>query len=230
MVFAKRPKSLPLRRDKYDIVVHLSNRAIKRCQIMGKRKLILAGVALALLVGIAGYFLGRSSSPTDTTTTEDAQNMSTKYDLSTDQDGLSKALATLTMENGDVIQIRFYTNDAPNTVKRITSLINEGFYNGIIFHRVVPGFVAQAGDPSGTGSSGSGVKLKAEFNSRKHVRGILSMARTSDPNSADSQFFIMLADHPYLDGQYTIFGKIVNGIEAIDRIKQGDKIKSFTIE
>ena len=125
---------------------------------------------------------------------------------------------------------RFYTNDAPNTVARITQLISEGYYNGIIFHRVVPGFVVQAGDPTGTGAGGSGVKLKAEFNSRKHVKGILSMARTQDPNSADSQFFIMLGTSQHLDNQYTIFGKVVEGLEAVDTIRQGDKIKTMTIE
>ncbi len=152
------------------------------------------------------------------------------FDLSVDSEGLSKAVATLTLEKGGVIKWRFYTNDAPNTVARITTLIAEGFYNGIIFHRVVPGFVAQAGDPTGSGAGGSGVKLKAEFNSRKHVKGILSMARTSDPNSADSQFFIMLGTSPHLDNQYTIFGKVVEGLDVVDTIKQGDKIKSFTIE
>jgi cyclophilin family peptidyl-prolyl cis-trans isomerase len=152
------------------------------------------------------------------------------YDLSPDSDGLSKAVATMTLEKGGVLKFRFFPNEAPNTVKRITQLISEGFYNGIIFHRVVPGFVVQAGDPTGTGTSGSGVKQKAEFNKHKHVEGILSMARTSDPNSADSQFFIMLGTHPHLDGQYTVFGKTIEGVELVKTIKQGDKIKSWTIE
>jgi peptidylprolyl isomerase len=129
-----------------------------------------------------------------------------------------------------VIKWRFFTIDAPNTVKRIAQLISVGFYNGIIFHRVVPGFVVQAGDPTGTGTSGSGVKLKAEFNQHKHVPGIVSMARTADPNSADSQFFIMLGAAPHLDGQYTVIGKVVEGLENVEKISQGDKIKTFVIQ
>ena len=152
------------------------------------------------------------------------------YDLTPDAEGLSKAVATMTLDNGAVLKFRFYTEDAPNTVKRITQLISEGYYDGIKFHRVVPGFVVQAGDPTGTGSGGSGVKLKAEFNARKHVPGILSMARTADPNSADSQFFIMTGTHPHLDNQYTVFGMQIEGYDAVPKIKQGDKIKSWTIE
>jgi cyclophilin family peptidyl-prolyl cis-trans isomerase len=135
------------------------------------------------------------------------------------------------MEKGDVIKIRFYTNDAPNTVKRIAELISTGFYNGITVHRVEPGFVVQAGDPTGTGAGGSGQKLKAEFNSHKHEPGVLSMARIpSDPDSADSQFFIMLGISPQLDGQYTTFGKVVDGFPNVLNIQRGDKIKSFTIQ
>ncbi|MGZ3670182.1 MAG: peptidylprolyl isomerase [Bdellovibrionota bacterium] len=152
------------------------------------------------------------------------------YDLTVQPDGMSKAVATLTMENGAVVKVRFFPQDAPNTVKRIAELIAQGFYNGIVVHRVVPGFVVQAGDPTGTGAGGSGVKLKAEFNSRKHEPGILSMARTDDPDSADSQFFIMLGASPQLDGKYTIFGKVIEGFDNVPKIKQGEKIKTFTIQ
>ncbi len=152
------------------------------------------------------------------------------FDLSTDTEGLSKAIAIMTLETGGVLKFKFFTNEAPNTVKRITQLISEGYYDGIKFHRVVPGFVVQAGDPTGTGSGGSGMKLKAEFNKHKHVPGILSMARTSDPNSADSQFFIMTGTHPHLDGQYTVFGMQIEGYEFVEKIKQGDKIKTWTIQ
>jgi peptidylprolyl isomerase len=127
-------------------------------------------------------------------------------------------------------ELRFWPNEAPNTSKRIAELISQGFYNGIIFHRVVPGFVVQAGDPTGTGAGGSGVKLHPEFNSHKHELGVWSMARTQDPESADSQFFIMLGAAPSLDGQYTAFGKVIEGMENVQKIKQGDKIKSFTIQ
>jgi cyclophilin family peptidyl-prolyl cis-trans isomerase len=156
--------------------------------------------------------------------------MSANFDLTPDAEGLSKAVATMTLESGGVVKWRFFTNDAPNTVRRISQLVGEGFYNGIIFHRVVPGFVVQAGDPTGLGSGGSGVKLNAEFNSHKHVSGIVSMARTNDPNSADSQFFIMLGPSPHLDGKYTVIGKVIEGLENVQKIRQGDKIKTFTIQ
>lgn len=152
------------------------------------------------------------------------------YDLTVQADGLSKAVATLTMESGDVIKFRFFTNEAPNTAKRIAELISKKFYDGIVVHRVEPNFVVQAGDPTGTGAGGSGVKLKAEFNSHKHEPGIWSMARTSDPNSADSQFFIMIGAAPFLDNQYTVFGKVVEGYPNVQKIKRGDKIKTFTIQ
>jgi peptidylprolyl isomerase len=111
---------------------------------------------------------------------------------------------------------------APNTCAQIKALVRRGFYDGVPFHRVIEGFMAQTGDPTGTGSGGSGHKLKAEFSSEKHVRGTLSMARTSDPNSADSQFFIMFAPAPSLDNQYTIWGEVTSGMEYIDKIKKGD--------
>ena len=111
---------------------------------------------------------------------------------------------------------------APNHVAQIKELTRRGFYDGVPFHRVVPGSIAQTGDPTGTGAGGSGHKLKAEFSNEKHVRGTVSMARASDPNSADSQFFIMFAPNPSLDGQYTIWGEVTSGMENIDKIKKGD--------
>ena len=112
---------------------------------------------------------------------------------------------------------------APKTVARIKELTRKGFYDGIAFHRVIPGFMAQTGDPRGDGTGGSGHTIKGEFSkNEKHVRGVVSMARTSDPNSADSQFFIMFDAAPSLDGQYAIWGKVVSGMEYIDAIKKGD--------
>ena len=111
---------------------------------------------------------------------------------------------------------------APQTCAQIKALARRGFYDGIVFHRVIDGFMAQTGDPTGTGMGGSGHSLKAEFSNEKHVRGVVSMARASDPNSADSQFFIMLGDAPFLDGKYTIWGKVVSGMEYVDKIKKGD--------
>ena len=111
---------------------------------------------------------------------------------------------------------------APKHVARIKELTRQGFYNGIKFHRVIPGFMAQTGDPTGTGMGGSGKKLPAEFNQTPHVRGTVSMARAQDPNSADSQFFICFDDATFLDGQYTAFGHVIEGMEYVDMIKKGE--------
>jgi cyclophilin family peptidyl-prolyl cis-trans isomerase len=151
------------------------------------------------------------------------------YELKTDAEGLSHAVATLKLQKGGLIKWRFYTDKAPKTAARIAHLISTGFYDGIIFHRIVPGFVVQGGDPTGTGTGGSGEKLKAEFNDIKHEAGIVSMARAQSPDSADSQFFMMLGKHTHLDGAYTAFAKIVEGGELVTTIKQGDAIESFSI-
>jgi peptidylprolyl isomerase len=111
---------------------------------------------------------------------------------------------------------------APAHVAQIKELTRKGFYDGVVFHRVIAGFMAQTGDPTGTGTGGSGHKLKAEFSQEHHVRGTLSMARAQDPNSADSQFFICFEPAPFLDGQYTVWGKVTSGMEFIDAIKKGD--------
>ena len=116
------------------------------------------------------------------------------------------------------ITAELYPKDAPQHVNSFVFLARDGFYNGVIFHRVIPGFMIQGGDPTGTGSGGPGYKLKAEFNDRKHVRGVLSMARTNDPNSAGSQFFVMHDDSPHLDRQYTAFGKVISGMDIVDKI------------
>jgi peptidylprolyl isomerase len=118
---------------------------------------------------------------------------------------------------------------APATVAQIKALVRRGFYDGIVFHRVIEGFMAQTGDPKGDGTGGSGHPLKAEFSNEKHVRGTVSMARTSNPNSADSQFFIMFAPAPALDGQYTIWGKVVAGMENVDKIKKGDSARNGAV-
>jgi peptidyl-prolyl cis-trans isomerase B (cyclophilin B) len=116
------------------------------------------------------------------------------------------------------IEVEFFPKDAPQHVNSFIFLSRDGYYDGVIFHRVIPGFMIQGGDPTGTGSGGPGYQLKAEFNKRKHTRGVLSAARTSDPNSAGSQFFIMHADSPHLDGQYTAFGQVTTGLEIVDKI------------
>jgi peptidylprolyl isomerase len=118
---------------------------------------------------------------------------------------------------------------APATVAQIKALVRQGFYDGIVFHRVIDGFIAQTGDPKGDGTGGSGHKLKAEFSNEKHERGVVSMARASNPDSADSQFFIMFAPAPSLDGHYTIWGRVVSGMEYIDKIKKGDPARNGTV-
>jgi peptidylprolyl isomerase len=118
---------------------------------------------------------------------------------------------------------------APNHVAQIKALARRGFYDGVPFHRVIDGFMAQTGDPTGTGTGGSGNKLKAEFSKEKHVRGTVSMARAQHPNSADSQFFIVFEPAPFLDGQYTIWGEVVSGMEYIDQIKKGDQARNGAV-
>lgn len=126
----------------------------------------------------------------------------------------------LKTKNGDIV-IEMFPDDAPNHVARIKELVRDGFYNGLKFHRVIDGFMAQTGDPRGNGTGGSGKKLKAEFNRNRHIRGTVSMARAMDPDSADSQFFICFSDCPWLDGQYTIWGQVTSGMEYVDQIKRG---------
>ncbi|MGE0257520.1 MAG: peptidylprolyl isomerase [Alphaproteobacteria bacterium] len=118
---------------------------------------------------------------------------------------------------------------APGHVAQIKALARRGFYDGVPFHRVIDGFMAQTGDPTGTGTGGSGNKLKAEFSNQKHERGTVSMARAQDPNSADSQFFICFAPAPFLDGQYTVWGEVTSGMEHIDAVKKGDQARNGTV-
>ncbi|MCW3834870.1 peptidylprolyl isomerase [Sphingomonas canadensis] len=128
----------------------------------------------------------------------------------------------MTLETGDV-KIRLRPDLAPGHVDRIAKLANSGFYDGVVFHRVIDGFMAQGGDPSGTGTGGSKEpNLKAEFSREPHVRGVCSMARTPDPNSANSQFFICLDDATFLDGQYTVWGEVTEGMEHVDALPKGE--------
>lgn len=156
-------------------------------------------------------------------------------------------IVTIEMENGDVMKAELYPEIAPNTVNNFVSLVNKGFYDGVIFHRVIRGFMIQGGDPQGTGVGGPGYSIKGEFsyngfvNDLKHTKGVLSMARTMEPNSAGSQFFIMHETSPHLDGQYAAFGKVVEGEDIIDKIAavatdymdkplEEQKMKKVTVE
>ena len=159
---------------------------------------------------------------------------------------MANPIVTMTMDDGSVVKIELYPETAPITVENFVSLIKKGFYDGLIFHRVINGFMIQGGDPQGTGMGGPGYEIKGEFasngvkNDLKHERGVISMARSMNPDSAGSQFFIMHQDAPYLDGQYAAFGKVIEGIDVVDRIATvktnysdrpltEQKIKSMTV-
>ncbi len=137
---------------------------------------------------------------------------------------MANPIVTITMEDGSVMKAELFPEIAPNTVNNFISLIKKGFYDGVCFHRVIPGFMIQGGDPEGTGMGGPGYEIKGEFtmngfkNDLKHSAGVLSMARTMVPDSAGSQFFIMHADSPHLDGQYAAFGQITEGLDVVDKI------------
>ena len=156
-------------------------------------------------------------------------------------------IVTIEMENGGVMKAELYPAIAPNTVNNFISLVKKGFYDGTIFHRVIPGFMIQGGDPEGSGMGGPGYSIKGEFtgngfqNDLAHDRGVLSMARTMDPNSAGSQFFIMVEKAPHLDGQYAAFGKVIEGMETADAIvstktdwndrpRQDQRMKKVTVD
>ena len=135
-------------------------------------------------------------------------------------------IVTFEMKDGDVFYVELYPDVAPNTVNNFISLVKKGFYNGLCFHRVIEGFMIQGGDPKGNGTGGPGYTIRGEFskngfkNDLKHKRGVISMARSMMPNSAGSQFFIMHADAPHLDGQYAAFGQVIDGIDVIDKIAE----------
>lgn len=160
---------------------------------------------------------------------------------------MANPIVTIEMENGGIIKAELYPNVAPNTVNNFIYLINKGFYDGTIFHRVIPGFMIQGGDPQGTGMGGPDYEIKGEFTSNgfqndlNHTRGVLSMARTAVPDSAGSQFFIMTEDSPHLDGQYASFGMVIEGMEVADEIvntprdwhdrpRQEQKMKKVTVD
>lgn len=137
-------------------------------------------------------------------------------------------VAKITTARG-VIEFEFYPDEAPVTVANFIKLTKEKFYDGLTFHRVVPNFVVQGGDPNGDGTGGPGYQIKAEFNSHKHLTGTVAMARAADPNSAGSQFYITLSPQPSLDGQYTVFGQVISGLDILPKIQQGDQIQSIEL-
>lgn len=205
-----------------------------------KRIITILTAALLLLaaVGCAKTYANTmapagSAAETDTTMTSstDAQeNVPSAAESKTDETNkteettMQNPVATITMKDGGVMKLELYPDVAPNTVKNFISLANAGFYDGLTFHRIIAGFMIQGGDPNGTGSGGPGYSIKGEFTSNgfkndlKHKRGVISMARTMIPDSAGSQFFIMHADYPYLDGEYAAFGMLLEGFDVLDAI------------
>lgn len=160
---------------------------------------------------------------------QDSSNVVLAKDLAKDKNGLSHDSIVIKTVRGN-IEFKLYPEKAPNTVTRIIELVNQGFYDGIKFHRVHPNFVIQAGDPTGTGTGGSGKKLRAEFNDIQHIKGTVAMARTKDPDSADSQFYIALTTLPNLDEQYTVFGQVIDGLDVINKIQKDDVIISMVFK
>ncbi len=169
--------------------------------------------------------------------------------MNRERDGnqMSNPIVTIEMEDGGVMKAELYPEIAPNTVNNFISLVQSGFYDGLIFHRVIPGFMIQGGDPDGAGTGGPGYSIKGEFsqngfkNELVHERGVLSMARTMDPDSAGSQFFIMVSDAPHLDGGYAAFGKVIEGMDTADAVvsvkrdwndhpKKDQKMKKVTVD
>ncbi len=140
----------------------------------------------------------------------------------------SKPKVSIQLEKGGSIEIELYPDVAPQHCAAFLDLISQGFYDGLNFHRVVPGFVVQGGCPKGTGTGGPGYRLKAEFSDRPHLSGTLAMARAADPDSGGSQFYICLAPQPGLDGEYTVFGQVTSGFELVQKVRQGDKMSKIT--
>lgn len=188
-------------------------------------KIFLAVFSLIFLSFIFSGCLGPGMNPTNSPLPS-SSNSSGTAPLSESQ-GLPVAI--LETEKG-VIKFEMYPQDAFNTVANFIFLVKRGFYDGLTFHRVEPGFVIQGGDPNGNGTGGPGYHIKAEFNSRKHLEGTVAMARAKDPNSAGSQFYICLSPQPSLDGKYTVFGQVIEGMEVVKRIQVGDKILKVRLE
>ena len=202
------------------------------------KKFRLGLLFLTLVVILATIGCGTKTPNTQSTNKENAQTPSPAVtpvpSPAVTPTSKNNPVVTITMANGEQIKVELYPEVAPNTVKSFISLVKKGFYNGLIFHRVIPGFMIQGGDPSGNGTGGPGYSIKGEFtnngfvNNLKHERGVISMGRTSAPNSAGSQFFIMVTTYPSLDKNYAAFGKVISGMETVDKIvntPSGEKAK-----
>jgi peptidyl-prolyl cis-trans isomerase B (cyclophilin B) len=190
---------------------------------MFNKKYFIALISILMVLMIGGCKSQTSS--TDSASSTDVKKTPEVVAPSTDTSkNTVKPIVTIEMEDGAKIKIELYPEVAPNTVNNFVSLVKKGFYNGLIFHRVIPGFMIQGGDPQGTGAGGPGYSIKGEFsengvnNALKHTRGVISMARAQDANSGGSQFFIMVKDSDFLDGKYAAFGKVLEGMDEVDKI------------
>lgn len=206
---------------------------------------------LSALFFVLLLILSGCGTASDDNTTPNEQEEQTSGSDQTSEDvqtgETTNPIVTIVMENDEEIKVELYPEVAPNTVNNFISLVNSGYYNGVIFHRVIPGFMVQGGDPQGTGMGGPGYTIKGEFsnngfeNNLQHEPGVISMARTQVPDSAGSQFFIMVENAPHLDGEYAAFGKVIDGMDTVneivqverdagDRPLQDQKMKSVTVE
>ena len=220
---------------------------MKRMKFLKKIMVLFSLVFIVFAGGCTGKVQnGAANTPKATEKVEPTKEI--KTEVKTEKGANDKnPIVTIEMENGSTIKIELYPEIAPNTVRNFISLVNSDFYNGLIFHRVIPGFMVQGGDPDGTGMGGPGYAISGEFsvnnfdNKLKHERGIISMARSAESNSAGSQFFIMVKANSSLDGQYAAFGKVTSGMETVDKIvavetgendkpKKDQKMKKVTVD
>lgn len=194
--------------------------------------IVMALVGLVVISGCKANPASKSSSDADAkkaSPKQAAPKGEAKKEDATNTSTESQERVIIETDKGKMVLV-LYPDVAPKTVESFKKLIGQGFYNGLTFHRVVAGFVIQGGDPKGDGTGGPGFTIPAEFNEKKHLRGTLAMARSQDPDSAGSQFYVCLAPQPSLDGNYTVFGQVVEGIEVIDKIVVGDKMNRVYLE
>lgn len=190
---------------------------------MKSRKLILSAITLVFIISLSGCGKSANNASDTQKNTTNSNQSSTTAAYKSKYTG-KKPIVTIEMEDGAKINVELYPDIAPKTVDNFVSLVQKGFYNGLTFHRVIPDFMIQGGDPEGTGVGGPGYTIPGEFSSNgfnntlKHTRGVISMARTDKPDTAGSQFFIMVKDTPQLDGDYAAFGKVTKGMEEVDKI------------
>jgi len=190
---------------------------------MKKRNAMMIGLAF---VGV--LLISQMNNSQDSQAKENRVGLFTKAPQAGDKGIPEGKHIRIETEHGEIM-IELYPDSAPNTVANFKALAGKGYYDGLLFHRVIPGFMAQGGDPDGRGTGGPGYSVKAEFNERRHVRGTLAMARSANPDSAGSQFYICFDAQPHLDRQYTIFGQVTEGMDIVDQIHQGDKMIKVTV-